>query len=92
MKTSSELAVEPQTSTKTATFDRTGIISALGKKYAVALLTVFALVLRLTDLNVGYWYDEGFTGHLSRLAPGAILDFLAREDVHPPLYFLFARF
>ena len=57
----------------------------------ILLLTIAAFVLRLVNIDRGLWYDEGFSGYLSRLDWIEIVSFLAGKDVHPPLYFLLAQ-
>jgi uncharacterized membrane protein len=73
------------------TFEDNNRFSTYIEKYGAWFLTVFALIFRLISLDTSFWYDEGFTGHLSRLSSGEIIDFLSKEDVHLPLYFLLAR-
>ena len=63
----------------------------------VASVTIAAIlsgvVLRWFHLGrQSLWLDEGNTEYVSRLSPGDIVRFLARFDVHPPLYFLLEHY
>lgn len=58
---------------------------------ALFALVVTCLVLRLIKLDQGFWYDEGFTGHLSRQDVWELIRFLVEDDIHPPFYFATVR-
>ncbi|MFX0194698.1 MAG: glycosyltransferase family 39 protein [Candidatus Hodarchaeota archaeon] len=59
--------------------------------WPLLILGAFGLVLRLIKLGISFWYDEGFTGHLTQQSLIELLHFLTQEDIHPPLYFLMLR-
>lgn len=54
------------------------------------MLTVAGLIWRCVGLDCeGLWNDELFTAHAARLGSIGDVVGMVREDVHPPLYFVF---
>lgn len=69
---------------KESTASRQRLIALL-----LVLLLAFAVVLRVIHLGAeSLWLDEASSVTLARLPPADIIDLVAREDVHPPLYYL----
>ncbi len=56
---------------------------------ALSLILLAGAALRLWGLGRdSLWHDESWTWGLVQEGPARMLGFLAREDAHPPLYFL----
>lgn len=60
--------------------------------------TLFILIIclyvgvRLWDLSsFGLWFDEVFSVNVARLSWGSIIPFVARDIVHPPLFYLMLK-
>ncbi|MFN0009475.1 MAG: glycosyltransferase family 39 protein [Planctomycetota bacterium] len=63
-------------------------ISRLRDETALALIVLLGLALRV--LGVGresLWFDEAMTVTMARDSFGAVLDHVAAQESHPPLYF-----
>ncbi|BAY09681.1 glycosyltransferase family 39 protein [Calothrix sp. NIES-2098] len=60
--------------------------------YAVFIILIFALVIRLFGLNKGIWNDEYAT--IDKISQPSISEMfqLLKEDVHPPLYYILLYF
>ncbi len=60
--------------------------------FPLLAITTIGLVLRLVKIDSSFWYDEGFTGYLTRQSLGDVLHFVTKEDIQSPLYFLIVWF
>ncbi len=69
------------------------IFSILKNKWFVlTIIILVGLCLRLSELNdTSFWYDEGFTGDTIKLGWKEMFDVIARDKVHPPLYYVFVK-
>ena len=59
----------------------------------ILAILLFAIILRVINLNQSFWLDEAISGLAARdySFVGSIKDFLP-GDTHPPLYYLLLKF
>jgi uncharacterized membrane protein len=56
---------------------------------ALVMIVALAAVIRLATLGAqSFWLDEGVSYFTAMRPLPSLLDFVAREDIHPPLYYL----
>ncbi|MCP4609859.1 MAG: hypothetical protein GY845_14215 [Planctomycetes bacterium] len=72
--------------------DGVSLSSTLQHFSPILAITILGLVLRLMKIDSSFWYDEGFTGYLTRLSLGDALHSLTKEDIQSPLYYLIVWF
>jgi uncharacterized membrane protein len=66
-------------------------------KWIISLLLIlilaFAVIVRIINLGAeSLWLDEASSVALAHLPLAGIIDLVAREDVHPPLYYLILHY
>lgn len=61
------------------------------RRWALPLLLLAGLFLRLWQINGAFWYDEAFSARLAKMPPENILT-ATFFDVHPPAYYLLLWF
>src|SRR3954468_13650460 len=71
--------------TRAMTSARLGIPAGLG------VLVVVSLLLRTTELGIGFWIDEGLSVGIADRPLGDIPEAL-RKDGSPPLYYMLLHF
>ena len=60
--------------------------------FILAIIIVAGVVLRLLQINkTSFWYDEAFTGDILKLSWKDMFIAIAKDKVHPPLYYILAR-
>ena len=64
------------------------LFSTMRRFSPILAITALGLVLRLIKVDCSFWYDEGYTGYLTRQSLGDVLHFTTKEDVQSPLYYL----
>ncbi|HVX92500.1 MAG TPA: glycosyltransferase family 39 protein [Candidatus Dojkabacteria bacterium] len=60
--------------------------------FYLAIILVVAFVLRWLEINkTSFWYDESFTGNTVQLPWKEMFVVIARDKVHPPLYYIITK-
>ena len=72
--------------------EETSLSSTMQRIFPILAITAFGLILRLVKVDSSFWYDEGFTGYLTRHSFGDVLNFTTKEDIQSPLYYLIVWF
>ena len=60
--------------------------------FLLSIILVIALVLRFLEIGrTSFWYDEAFTGDTIKLSWKDMFVVIAKDKVHPPLFYIFIR-
>jgi uncharacterized membrane protein len=72
--------------------EETSLSSTIRRIFPLLAITTLGLVLRLVKIDSSFWYDEGYTGFLTRQSLSDVLYFVTKEDIQSPLYYLIVWF